>query len=75
METGFDGDPDKAPKGIPLDYLRTLHQGYQDWLREVSARIPTVKLDWSQFKDTASAWKWVESQIDRRNRFTRGLVI
>jgi deoxyadenosine/deoxycytidine kinase len=75
QKTGFDGEPDDDTTGIPLDYLRTLHQGYQDWLQEIAPRIPTVKLDWSRFKDTPSAWKWVKSQIDNRSRFTRSLVV
>jgi len=75
QQTGFDGAPGDAQAGIPLDYLRTLYQGYQDWLKVISPRIPTVKLDWSQYKTVEQAWKWVESQIDRRSRFTRSLVI
>lgn len=75
QQTGFDGDPDQAPKGIPLDYLRTLHQGYQDWLKEIAPRIPTVRLDWSRFKDAETTWKWVKSQVDERSRFTRSLVV
>lgn len=62
-------------KGIPLDYLRTLYQGYQDWLKEISPRIPTVKLDWSQFNTAENAWNWTKAQIEKRSRFTRGLVV
>ena len=72
-KSGFDEGEEQD--GIPLDYLRTLHNGYQDWLKDISPRIPTVRLDWSKFKDTASAWKWVKSQIDERSRFTRSLVV
>jgi len=74
-QTGFEGDPEDAPKGIPLDYLRTLHQGYQDWLKVIAPRIPTVRLDWSQFKDVENAWKWIKSQIERRSRFTQSIVL
>jgi len=75
QQTGFEGDPEESSPGIPLDYLRTLHQGYQDWLKEIAPRIPTVRLDWSRFKTTEDAWKWVKSQIDERSRFTRSLVV
>lgn len=75
QRTGFDGNPEDSPNGIPIDYLRTLYQGYQDWLKEIAPRIPTVKLDWSQFKDAGTVWKWVESQIDHRSRYTRSLVV
>jgi deoxyadenosine/deoxycytidine kinase len=75
QQTGFDGDPDEAPAGIPLDYLRTLHQGYQDWLAEIAPRIPTVRLDWSHFKDTKRAWAYAQAQIEKRTRFTRSLVL
>jgi len=72
-KSGFDDG--EQTDGIPLDYLRTLHNGYQDWLREIAPRIPTVKLDWSKFKDTETAWKWIKSQIDERSRYTRSLVV
>jgi deoxyadenosine/deoxycytidine kinase len=75
QKTGFEGDPDDAPAGIPIDYLRTLHNGYQAWLKEIAPRIPTVRVDWSRFKDTETAWNWVKSQIDERSRFTRSLVV
>lgn len=67
------GGEEKA--GIPLDYLRALYEGYQAWLKEVAPRIPTVRIDWSDFQDVQTAWKWVEAQIDRRTRFTRSLVV
>lgn len=73
QSTNFDNST--KSEGIPLDYLRTLHQGYQDWLAEISPRIPTVRLDWSEFQSVAQAWKWVEGQIDKRTRFTRSLVM
>jgi len=72
-KSGFDDGEEQD--GIPLDYLRTLHNGYQDWLKEIAPRIPTVKIDWSKFKNTEDAWKWVTSQIDERSRFTRSLVV
>lgn len=70
----FDSDGETA-EGIPLDYLRTLWDGYQEWLREIAPRIPTVRLDWSNFKSTQDAWKWIRSQIGKRSRFTRSLVV
>ena len=72
-KSGFDDGEEQD--GIPLDYLRTLHNGYQDWLKEIAPRIPTVKIDWSRFKNTEDAWKWVKSQIDERSRFTRSLIV
>ena len=75
QQTGFEGAPETAAPGIPLDYLRTLHQGYQDWLEEIAPRIPTVRIDWSHFKDTETAWIWIKSQLGERSRFTRGLVV
>lgn len=75
QKAGLSGDADNTQQGIPLDYLRTLHQGYQDWLKEISPRIPTVKLDWSDYQPVGQAWKWVEGQIEKRTRFTRGLVV
>lgn len=75
QRTALDGDLDDSEEGIPLDYLRTLHQGYQDWLEQIAPRIPTVRLDWSKFKDTDRAWNYAQAQIEKRTRFTRSLVL
>lgn len=75
QHTSLDGAENAQSDGIPLDYLRTLYMGYQDWLKEISPRIPTVKVDWSQFKSTESAWMWTKAQMETRSRFTRGLVV
>ena len=68
-------DTGEEVTGIPLDYMKRLHAGYQSWLAEIAPRIPVVRLDWTEFKDTDDAWSLVLNQIDKRSRFTRSLVV
>lgn len=38
--------------GITIEYLRLLKIGYEDWLKDVTDRIPVLKIDWNTFRDT-----------------------
>lgn len=66
---------DKGDVGIPIDYMKTLSAGYQRWLGQISSRIPTVRLDWSEFQTVESAWNSIKDQVEQRSRFTRSLVV
>jgi deoxyadenosine kinase len=35
--------------GISLDYLRALHQGYEDFIAEISRVIPVIRVDYDRF--------------------------
>lgn len=70
--TSFD---DNEAQGIPLKYMQTLHDGYQKWLKEISPRIPIIKLDWTNFQTVESAWEQIQEQANVRSRFTRSLVM
>lgn len=66
---------DSGEVGIPLDYMRTLHAGYERWLEEIAHRIPTVRLDWDEFQPVEESWDKVIGQLEARSRFTKSLVV
>ena len=70
-ETGLDG----KQEGIPLTYLQRLYDGYQRWLAEIAPRIPTYRVDWSEFGPIEAAWAEIQRTAEVRSRFTRGLVL
>lgn len=38
-------------KGITLEYLRNLREGYEEFLNEISALVRVIRVDWSHFAD------------------------
>jgi deoxyadenosine kinase len=57
---------------IPVEYLAALKNGYEEWLEDVEPRIPVLRLDWSEFRDTK-----VVADAIRKKLATcrRGLII
>ncbi len=39
-------------EGIPLAYLQALHAEYKLFIKEVSKKIPVVRISWEEFKET-----------------------
>ncbi len=37
--------------GITLEYLQRLHDGYEEFLREISLLIPVLRVQWNEFWD------------------------
>jgi len=70
QKTGFD----KEVKGIPLDYMVRLKEGYEKWIKAVSPRLPFVRIDWEKFRSTDSLWHEVVTRVEERSRFTRSLT-
>lgn len=70
-----DGEGEEEKKGIALSYMNTLHQGYQRWLEIISARIPTVRVGWEEFRPAEEVWNEILSQLSERSRFTKSLVV
>ena len=57
---------------IPLDYLKDLQKGYEDWLKDVSPRIPVLRIDWNKFKDTEYVINLVKNKLKETRK---GLVL
>jgi len=57
---------------IPLEYLKDLQKGYEDWLKDVSPRIPILRIDWNKFKDTEYVINLVKNKLKETKK---GLVL
>lgn len=57
---------------LPLDYLYDLKDGYEDWLKDVETRIPVVRIDWNEFRDTDEVIEKVKKALATHRK---GLVI
>jgi deoxyadenosine kinase len=49
----------ECEKGVTLDYLRKLHQGYEEFVRDVSRSIPVIRVDWNEFVDEGQMAKHI----------------
>ncbi len=41
----------ECEKDLPLEYLKALRTGYEEWLKEISQRMKVIRIDWNEFKD------------------------
>ncbi|MCK9608516.1 MAG: deoxynucleoside kinase [Methylomonas sp.] len=37
----------ECEKDVSLDYLRSLRDGYESWIKDIRTRIPVVRIDWN----------------------------
>lgn len=37
--------------GISLEYLRALYSAYEDFVIDISKRVPTIRVSWEEFRD------------------------
>jgi deoxyadenosine kinase len=58
--------------GLTTAYLADLKKGYEDWLTDVSPRIPVLHLDWNTFKESDYVVKKIRQQLKTTRK---GLVI
>ena len=56
---------------LPLEYLRKLKKGYEEWLADLHGRIPIIYLDWNTFQDT----DYIVSKIQEVIKTKQTLVI
>lgn len=57
----------ECEKQLPLDYLKQLKAGYEDWLNDVEKRIPVLRIDWNEFKDTEFVANLVKEKLGNLN--------
>lgn len=48
--------------GITLEYLQTLHQGYEEFLADISRRSTVIRIDWTTFKEIDEVMEIISSQ-------------
>jgi len=57
--------------GITLKYLQDLREGYEEWLTDISDRIPVIRVDWNEFGSTDNICSMIEDALAKK----KGLVI
>jgi deoxyadenosine kinase len=48
--------------GITVEYLTTLYEEYENFIRDVSRSVPVIRVDWDQFRDTQEMAEVVEQE-------------
>ena len=56
---------------IPIEYLRKLKKGYEDWLHDIEPRIPVLKLNWNTFQSTEKVVELIKQKLKNR----KGLIV
>lgn len=51
--------------GITLEYLQALHQGYQEFLDNISKSIPVIVVPWDQFQETEDVVEHVMAEYKK----------
>ena len=59
--------------GVPIEYLRLLHQGYEEFIDDISRSTPVIRVPWEEFRDTAEVVEVVEEAFARES-FIRDAV-
>lgn len=60
----------ECESGMSLEYLESLKKGYEEWLLDVEPRIPVLRLNWNEFRDTEDVIKMINDKFKER----KGLV-
>lgn len=59
--------------GVPIEYLRLLHQGYEEFIEDISRSTPVIRVPWEEFRDTEEVVEVVEEAFARES-FIRDAV-
>lgn len=59
--------------GVPIEYLRLLHQGYEEFIEDISRSTPVIRVPWEEFKNTSEVVEVVEEAFARES-FIRDAV-
>ena len=63
----------KAEAGITLDYMKKLHQGYEDFIEEMENYTRVLVLDWTQFLEVDEVVERVSEKANEKREFLRDL--
>lgn len=63
----------KAEEGLPLDYLKRLFEGYEEFVEEMGRYTVVVPIDWSDYQPIEDVAKVVLKSISTNQKFIRSL--
>ncbi len=50
----------EVESAIPVSYLELLHQGYQEFIQDISKTIPVIRVPWENFRSTEEVIEMLE---------------
>lgn len=59
--------------GIPMDYLRKLHKGYEEFIEEMARYTVVVSIDWSTFWPVERVAEIIQQEVSDNQKFLRSL--
>jgi len=62
-----------AEDGLPIEYLHSLHNGYEAFIYDISRFVNVLILDWEEFKTVEEVASKV-LEVNKPNMFSRSLV-
>lgn len=63
----------EAEQTITLDYLISLHKGYQEFIEEISRHTQVIKFDWNSYKKTSEIAQIIRTECSKNRKFLRSL--
>jgi deoxyadenosine/deoxycytidine kinase len=62
-----------AEKGISLDYMEKLHQGYESFITEMEHYTRVLILDWNKYQEPGEVAAMVKAKAEEKREFIRDL--
>jgi len=53
----------ECEKDISLEYLVTLRDGYEEWLKDIEGKVPIIRLDWNTYQDTEKVAELIKKKL------------
>jgi deoxyadenosine kinase len=62
-----------AEKGVTLDYMEKLHQGYESFIAEMDHYTRILILDWNEYREPVQVAEMVKAKAEEKREFIRDL--
>ena len=62
-----------AEKGVTLDYMEKLHQGYESFIAEMDHYTRVLILDWNEYREPVEVAEMVKAKAEEKREFIRDL--
>jgi deoxyadenosine kinase len=53
----------ECEKHISLEYLVTLRDGYEEWLKDIEGKVPIIRIDWNTYQDTEKVSELIKKKL------------
>lgn len=47
---------------LSLEYLKALHQSYEDFIKDISRKVPVIRVSWEEYKDPEAMAEMIERE-------------